>query len=353
MNKLVDWIKGHQVAAFFILTFVITWGLGFSYSGVYQREQYLLLPLAFAATCGPALAGIIIAAMTNTLPKHGKKRAFWIAFLITWVIVALVCLANLKFIEHVPISPPLVVLFTVAMVPVPFVIASAYSRNPSVNSYLGSLIRWRGVWGWALLTCAGILVTILLAIPVSILLSRQPFSAYKFPDASLALLGLVTVKFFYQFFFFNATGEETGWRGFSLPRLQARTSPLMAALIIGVFWTLWHFFYWQAGGQPVTTMEFWLQMFPGHLLLSVLITWIYNRAKGSILVAGIAHAAVNTAQAFIPNQLWGICLVWAVMAFVLILVDRMWRKLPTDHPAVYRSSQPATQPGVDLASPRM
>lgn len=335
MNTLTSWITKHQVIAFFVLTFAITWGLGFSYGAVEQRGQYLLLPLVFVATCGPALAGIIIAAATNTQPKQGRKRAFWTAFLITWVASALVSLANLKFIEQVPISPAVVVLFTIAIAPVPFVIASAYSRNPSVRSYLASLVRLRGVWGWALLALVGMAATVLLAVPVSILLSRQPLSAYRFPHASLALIGLVPVKFFYQWFFFNATGEETGWRGFALPRLQARTSPLIAALIIGVFWTLWHFFYWQGGGQPVMTVGFWVMMFTGHLLLSVLITWICNRARGSILVAGIAHAAANTAQAFISNQPWGLCLVLAIVAFVLILSDRMWKKLPSDHPAVY------------------
>jgi membrane protease YdiL (CAAX protease family) len=341
MNHFVDWIKHHQIAAFFILTFAITWGLGFSYGAVYQQNQYLWLPLVFAATCGPALAGIMVTAITNAQPRQGKRISFWIAFGVAWIIAVLVCLANLKFIEHVPISLPLVVLFTVAMVPVPLIIASAFSRNPSLRTYLSSLVRLRGILGWALLALVGIPATILLAVPINTLLSKQPISASRFPEASLALLGLVTVKFFYQFFFFNATGEETGWRGFALPRLQSQTSPLMAALITGVFWTLWHFFYWQGQGLPVMTVDFWALMFPGHILLSVLITWIYNRAKGSLLVAGIAHAAANTVQAFLSNQIWGLCLVWAVVAFVLVLFDRMWRKLPTEHPAIVRETAKA------------
>ena len=154
MNHLTDWIKHHQITAFFAITFAITWGLGFSYGAVYQRNQYLLLPFAFAATCGPALAGIVVTAITNAQPRHGKRISFWIAFGAAWIIAVLVCLANLKFIEHVPISPALVILFTIAMLPVPLIIASAYSRNPSVRRYLASLIRLRGVWGWALLARA-------------------------------------------------------------------------------------------------------------------------------------------------------------------------------------------------------
>jgi len=167
-------------------------------------------------------------------------------------------------------------------------------------------------------------------------MNKQPLSAYPFPEISLSLIGLVIVKFFYQFFFFNATGEETAWRGFVLPRLQARTSPLLAALIIGVFWTSWHFFFWQAEGQPISAVEFLVAMYIGHLLVSVLIVWIYNRAGGSILVAGITHAALNTVQAFIPyRDIRSLYPTILIAVLVLILVDRMWQKLPSGHPAVY------------------
>ncbi|MCK4898293.1 MAG: hypothetical protein KAS38_05930, partial [Anaerolineales bacterium] len=118
MKKLTNWIKRHQVAAFFIITFAISWGLGFSWSAVLKRDQALLLPLAFVAACGPGLAGIIITAVTNTQPRQGPRKAFWIAFLVAWFVSALVCLANLKFIEQFPLSLAVVGLFTIAVVPV-------------------------------------------------------------------------------------------------------------------------------------------------------------------------------------------------------------------------------------------
>ena len=337
MNKVTDWIKSHQITAFFLITFAISWGLGFTWGAVMKRDQFLLLPLAFVAACSPGLAGIIISAVTNTRPRQGPRKAFWIAFLLAWFVSALVCLANLKFIEQFPLSPAVVGLFTIAVVPVAFVIASAYSRNPAVRSYLASLIQLRGVWGWSLLALVLFPALLLVSYSINSLLNRQPIPSYQFPDISLALIGLVIVKFLYQLFFFNATGEETGWRGFAMPRLQARTSPLIAALVIAFFWVPWHFFAWQAEGKQVSTLQYWIEMYIGHILLSVLIVWICNRANGSILVAGIAHAAMNTVQAFAPfgNMLF---LVLSVAALVMILVDRMWKKLPTDHLAVYRES---------------
>lgn len=82
MNYLVDRIKRHQIAAFFIITFTITWGLGFSYDAAINKEMVLLFPLAIIATCGPALAGIIISAICNTQPRKGTRRTYWTAFLV-------------------------------------------------------------------------------------------------------------------------------------------------------------------------------------------------------------------------------------------------------------------------------
>lgn len=339
MYKLIEWIKHHQVAAFFVITFAITWGLGFCWSGIIQHNRFLLLLLAFVATCGPGLAGILISAVVNTQPKQGPRKSFWIAFLAAWVVCELVYLADLKFIEQTSLSPAAVGLFAIAVLPVAFVIASAYSRIPSVRNYLASLIHLRGVWGWSLLGLLLYPALQVISLAISSFLNRRPISSPQFPDLSWALIGLVILKFLYQFFFFNATGEETGWRGFVLPRLQARNSPLIAALIIAFFWVPWHFFLWQATGSPVLTFQFWATQYALHVLSSLIIVWICNRSHGSILVAGITHASANTVMAFIPLQdVQVLYLVWAAAALVMILMDGMWKKLPPDHPAVYKST---------------
>lgn len=339
MNKLTDLIRRHQVVAFFAIAFVISWGLAFSWDAVLNQDQGLLLPLAFVSTCGPGLAGIIVSAIINTQPKQGSRGAFWLALLVAWVISVIVCLANFTFMEGLSLSPAVIIIFSIAVLPVAFIVALVYSRIPSVRNHLASLLRLRGVWGWALLALVLFPTLLLFSIPVDGILNKQPLSAYPFPEISLSLFGLIIVKFFYQFLFFNATGEETGWRGFALPRLQAQTSPLLAALLIGVFWTTWHFYFWQAQGQPIFDLEFLFAMYIGHLLASVLIVWIFNHAGGSILVAGMAHAALNTAQAFLTyRDIRSLYPTLLVATLILVLVDRMWKKLPTDHPAVYQDT---------------
>ena len=331
LNSLIDrilgWVKSHQIIAFFAITFVITWGLGFSYGAVINREQFLLAPLVFVATCGPALAGIIVSTIINTEPKQETSKSFWGAFLIAWPAAALVGISFSTFINRVPLSPAIVILYLICVVPVAFVIASSKSRIPTVRNYVSSLIQFRGMWQWALATLLMFPASILLAVLLNNLLFDQPISIFPLPATGLSLIGLVVVKFLYQMFFFNTAGEEVGWRGFALPRLQAQTSPLVASIIIGLFWAPWHFFLWQAEGRSVLTLSFWSTYFVGHILFSILLTWFYNRSKGSILVVGIGHASVNTAMAFIPFQNLDILnLTWAIIAFLLILFDRMWEK---------------------------
>jgi len=70
----------------------------------------------------------------------------------------------------------------------------------------------------------------------------------------------------------------------------------------------------------------------------LIIGWLYNCSRGSILVAGVAHAAANTGNAVFSNMdPLVLVLTLAVAALVMILADRMWKKLSSDHAAVYQT----------------
>ena len=88
--------------------------------------------------------------------------------------------------------------------------------------------------------------------------------------------------------------EEIGWRGFALPQLQGRYSALVASLIIGVFWALWHLpLFWDA--QSTMTEVPFILFFVNIVVVSVIYTWLYNNTKGSLLFVTLFHATGNTA----------------------------------------------------------
>ena len=74
-------------------------------------------------------------------------------------------------------------------------------------------------------------------------------------------------------------GEEFGWRGFVLPRLQNKYGPLAASLIIGTVWGIWHlptFFAPQGviGAIAATVgMVFIIPYTLGTIANSIFMTW--------------------------------------------------------------------------------
>lgn len=87
-------------------------------------------------------------------------------------------------------------------------------------------------------------------------------------------------------------GEETGWRGFALPRLLTRMSPLSAAIVLGLIWSLWHTPAFFVSGLTQHGLNFaWFVT--GGVCLTIIMTWIYVNANGNYFVAGVIPHAVS------------------------------------------------------------
>ncbi|HEY6465830.1 MAG TPA: CPBP family intramembrane glutamic endopeptidase, partial [Candidatus Acidoferrales bacterium] len=92
-------------------------------------------------------------------------------------------------------------------------------------------------------------------------------------------------------------GEETGWRGFALPRLLKLFSPLSAALMLGAIWGIWHTPALFAEGLSQFGLNFaWFLLVT--ICLSILMTWIYVNANGNYFIAGVIPHAVNNLLGF-------------------------------------------------------
>ena len=337
ITKTFKWIGCHQVTAFFIITFVITWGLGFSYKAV-MSGKYLLLPLMFLATCGPALAGIMVASISGSNQPSAKKRISWVAFFISWIVVTLVFIANHAFVNKGPVSTPLVVLVAISALPVAFIVNLVYTRFPVVRGFQLKSLRSGLNPAWILI--ALLIFPFLTAISalISRFLGQESPSFSGLPATGFALVGWIAVKLLSQFFFFNGTGEEAGWRGFALPRLQAYTSPLVAGLILALLWVPWHLFLWIGEGREVLTLSLWVSSYLLHIPSGIILCWCYNRSRGSVLIAGIAHASANTIVALLqPLEQNIMIIVLFVFVAAIVLIDHMWKRLPEDHPAVQKS----------------
>jgi len=106
---------------------------------------------------------------------------------------------------------------------------------------------------------------------------------------------VLPILFLSNVFVGGPIAEELGWRGFALPRLQARIGALAAGLVLGAAWGLWHlpFFLFGEGASVVGDTPFvW------YVLLvtawPALMTWVYNNARESVLLMVLFHAGINT-----------------------------------------------------------
>ena len=337
ITKTFKWIACHQVTAFFILTFLITWGLGFSYKAV-MSGKYLVLPLMFLATCGPALAGIMVANISVSNRPSAKKRISWIAFFISWIVVTLVFIANNVFINKGPLSIPLVVLVAISGLPVAFIVNLVYTQFPIVRGFQLKSLRSGSNPVWILIALIIFPLLTVISALFSRFLDQQTPSFSSLPATGFSLAGWIAVKFLYQFFFFNGTGEEVGWRGFALPRLQAYVSPLVAGLILALLWVPWHLFLWIGEGRAVLTVSFWVSSYLLHIPSGIVLCWCYNRSRGSVLIAGIAHASANTVVTLLqPLEQNIMIIVLFVFVAAIVMIDQMWKRLPEEHPAVQKT----------------
>jgi membrane protease YdiL (CAAX protease family) len=133
-------------------------------------------------------------------------------------------------------------------------------------------------------------------------------------------------------------GEEPGWRGFALPRLQAAYGPVIATLILGTLHGVWHL---PALFTPLLG-PFSVQGFIVFVLTAAagtfIYTWVFNNTRGSVWMAMVLHASSNAASqlvgTLIPKDMpltgwmkvlesgWINVIIFTVMAILLVLLTR-------------------------------
>jgi membrane protease YdiL (CAAX protease family) len=119
-----------------------------------------------------------------------------------------------------------------------------------------------------------------------------------------------------------AAFEEYGWRGYALDRLQARWNALTSSLILAAFWGPWHLPQWFMGAalrSDVPFFGFWY----GILMEAILLTWLYNNTKASLLPVILFHALLN-AQVFPtwenPMSAWMFVSIWTLVTVAVIVI---------------------------------
>jgi membrane protease YdiL (CAAX protease family) len=288
-----------------------------------------MLLAAIGVFGGPGVACIIVARISPPSTRLGRPAHFRLCFLGAWIACTLIFFTYQRMTssEEIPLAA-MVVFAVFALIPA-FIIASAFSRSSGVRRTLSSLVRPRGGWYWYLAALLLPLVIAFVSVWVSKLLGWQLLSDPEPPSSLFKLAGSVLIIFLFTFIYAGGLNEETGWTGFALPRFLAIFNPLVATIILWALWMLWHVPMHYSGHFDLN-----LHVLAGSFFGRFLLTWLFIRTKGGILSAMLLHASVNVTSQFVPLTNASL-LVGAVIAVLLIVAAKMWRKLPQDSPAVF------------------
>lgn len=129
----------------------------------------------------------------------------------------------------------------------------------------------------------------------------------------------------------NGYGEETGWRGFLLPWLCRRRSPLRASLILAVVWAAWHIpAFWVTETYRLMDPRMIPGFFLGILSGAIFLTWLYLRGRASVLVVAVWHGTFNLTSGTVGARgtigAFASAVVMAAAALLVILELRAGRR---------------------------
>jgi uncharacterized protein len=232
-----------------------------------------------------------------------------------------ICLV-LAAIAFLPAMPTDVAPFALALGPLVVAVALAALEG---NNALGRLFRTlttlpaNGLWYLVVVLPIVWAVTVVI---VAIILGEDVAGLFDGVGLSSFVVLLVVL--------IPAFAEELAWRGFAVPRLLAFMSPLAAALLLAVPWTILHLpLQFVPGGVNEGTA-----VLPGIVALfsySVILTWIFVGTGGSVLLTGLVHAGLNGIVPFMqnldPEQSWLLrAIIAAVIAAVVAVYGGMLRR---------------------------
>ncbi len=206
------------------------------------------------------------------------------------------------------------ILFSIGPALAAVIMSQVMQGKTGVQNLLKGLLKWRVNLVWYLVAVLGPIVIFVVGQVLTKLMGLTVESTAIPTNPFLFVVAVLTV-------ILSNTGEEIGWRGFALPRLQKRYNALLATLIVGLLWSLWHLPLVFLTGNPMAQSP--LIWFISIVAGAFIYTWLYNSTQGSILLVALLHVSENIFGALISGvSPVAYALLNCVVAIVLIAVFR-------------------------------
>ena len=236
---------------------------------------------------------------------------FLIAFAIAWAVMARPIAQNYSFLSEVlPLETLLIAGSWMPNIAAFIVLGFIIKRKGGIKALLKGWLKWRMHPGWYLLALSPLFFGFITIWVYQWIYGYSPSTELLAdPAAFIGLLVLITIT--------GAMGEELGWRGFALPRLQLRMNALSASILLGILWALWHLPLWFAG-LGFESIPFWAYMLIG-ISFSIMVTAACNSSVGSLLIATLFHLFLNVGINMLENEAYPILAAVFVIAAIIVI----------------------------------
>ncbi len=207
------------------------------------------------------------------------------------------------------------------------ILTAIVAGKAGLRDLFGRILIWRVGGGWWAFAVFAILGVVILGIVVNALFGLDPLDLSRIPQGLVSVVPIFVMRMIT-----SGLGEELGWRGFLLPRLQTRYNALVASLIVGIFWGIWHIPLFFIGVSPYKEIAEAFGVGGGILgyglfyvtSWSILFTFLLNNTKGSLLLAFALHASQAWVVAFgnmyNPLGFIGLASAMTIAAIIVVLV---------------------------------
>lgn len=284
-------ILKHPLAIFFILTFLLSWALWLA-SGVFNKpsptetRDFSWLIAQFGVFM-PSVMALLLSSFTD--PR--QRGISWTILLIIFLPVSLlgVWIASAAPNTILQLDTAQAILVGIAALGM-VVFFSPLNRRQVELGLEPQKTRKRV--GWILLAIIFLPISFLMAW-LLVNASRGDFTVTVLSGNLVTSLRSVALIFAFNLLFGGTLGEEIGWRGFALPRLLEKFSPLQASFILGIVWALWHlpidirYGFGLTGAGAVIGRLLWT--WP----VTIIFTWFYLRSKRCLLAPFMLHTSAN------------------------------------------------------------
>ncbi len=256
----------------------------------------------------------------KTVTSQNSKNlvAFFIlAFAISWATEIPLALAKQGIIQ--PIFPQWVHYFlSYGPMLSALIVTWATQGQQGLKVIWGRITRWRVGGIWWLVAFSPLIIGFVMVLAMNLFTDSKIYLSELGAVPFLPPLGIGAL---FLWILTSGFGEEIGWRGYALPRLQKDNNALYSTLILTIFWAVWHlplFFYLF---DPAIAVGWIFALYMG----AIVFTWLLNSTEGSILIAAVFHGCFNfmtstrVGNGLLATVVSIMVMVWAV---VVIFVYR-------------------------------